>query len=144
MVHRVLISALFLMACSLVGCGGGGYHPVTGKATFKGEPMVGAQLFFHPVGDKSPSAIRPGAQVKADGTYEVMSMGNRGAPPGEYRITVFWSGPKKEGAKKPGFGGGAEEGGGPNFIKPPYSDPDNSPLTAKIQAGSNSIPVEIK
>jgi hypothetical protein len=82
--------------------------------------------------------------VKPDGTYEVMSMGQRGAPVGEYRITVFWSGPQKEGAKKPGFGGGAEEGGGPNFIKPPYSDPDNSPLTAKIQAGSNSIPVEIK
>jgi hypothetical protein len=136
--------ALLLMACSLVGCGGGSYHPVTGKATYKGEPMVGAQLFFHPVGDKSPTAIRPGAQVQADGSYDVMSVGQRGAPAGEYRITVFWSGPKKEGAKRPGFGGGAEEGGGPNFIKSPYSDPDNSPLTAKIQAGSNSIPVEIK
>jgi hypothetical protein len=142
--HRILLSNYVLTVCCIVGCGSAGYHPVSGKATYKGEPMTGAQLFFHPVGDKSPTAIRPGAQVKPDGTYEVMSMGQRGAPVGEYRITVFWSGPKKEGAKKPGFGGGAEEGGGPNFIKPPYSDPDNSPLTAKIQAGSNSIPVEIK
>ncbi|MFQ3650964.1 MAG: hypothetical protein SNJ75_11575 [Gemmataceae bacterium] len=134
----------FFVPCLILGCGSSGYYPVSGKATYKGEPMVGAQLFFHPVNDKSHQAIRPGAQVKDDGSYELMTMGKRGAPAGEYRITVYWSGPKKDGGqKKPSFGGGAEQGGGPNFIKPPYSDPDNSPLKATIQAGTNNIPVEI-
>jgi len=141
---RVFYCILLVASCVVLGCGSAGYHPVTGKATYKGEPMVGAQLFFHPVGDKSPQAIRPGAQVQADGSYELKSMGQRGAPAGEYRVTVFWSGPKKEGTKKPGLGGGAEEGGGPNFIKPPYTDPDQSPLTATVRPGSNTIPIEIK
>lgn len=77
---RPVRAALLLALLSAVGCGGGGDTPitVTGKVTFKGEPVTEGTVQF--VDD----ATGRGAEVelKPDGGYEAA------LPPGQYKVLV--------------------------------------------------------
>ena len=74
----LLVSIAFL---SLVGCGSkGGKHVVSGKITYKGNPVNGALLRLIPVADKGQESTIP---VGQDGTFQTT-----GIQPGEYKVVV--------------------------------------------------------
>ncbi len=111
------------MGCLLASaCGGSGTElvPVTGKALYKGEPMVGAKVFFAPkqAVKADVNTVAPAAEVGEDGSFEVMTQGEKGAAPGEYTVTFFWAGQPGAASKKSRFKGGAGEGPGPNLLPP--------------------------
>jgi len=73
---------------ALAGCGGG-LAPVTGKVTYKNEPVKGGILFFNPIpASEGGAAGRPAvAEVQADGTYTLMTEDSPGALIGKHRVT---------------------------------------------------------
>jgi hypothetical protein len=58
---------------------------VTGKVTWKGQPVAGAELAFHP--EKDPTDHFSGL-CGDDGTYRVTYRTGNGLPPGRYRVVV--------------------------------------------------------
>jgi hypothetical protein len=81
------------MALGLVaGCGAAGrvpVFPVQGQVLFNGKPAAGAQVVFHPAGKTGSDALRPTAQVDADGKFTLTTFtSGDGAPAGEYEVTV--------------------------------------------------------
>ncbi len=87
--HRILLRgkscALLLVALSaLSGCGGSvATNTVSGKATYRGEPLAGGSVTFHP--DKGQPTI---AAIDSTGSYTVE------LPLGEYRVAVYAAGVK--------------------------------------------------
>ena len=77
---RILIVSMALLP--LMGCGSkrnqGGV--VTGKITYKGQPVNGAMLHLYPIAGKSPDISIP---VTQEGTFQSSNI-----PPGEYKIVV--------------------------------------------------------
>jgi len=77
---RILLASLGLVL--LFGCGGkrstGG--SVTGTITYKGKPVNGAMLFFHPTSGEGNDIAVPTTQ---EGTFSAFDI-----PPGEYKIFV--------------------------------------------------------
>jgi hypothetical protein len=87
--------AWFAVAClllPLVGCGGGGYVPVSGTVQLDGQPLADAKLIFEPIGDSagntagSPSYGR----TDADGRYTLRSpvADKNGAAIGKHRVRI--------------------------------------------------------
>jgi hypothetical protein len=92
---RIVILSIALLP--LIGCGpkrtlrGGA---VSGKITYKGQPVNGALLRFYPIPGPDPEV--PPIAVKQDGTFLASTI-----PPGDYKIVVEPSqGPPR------GMGGG--------------------------------------
>lgn len=92
-----------LICTGIMGCGDGdpappelsNLAPVTGAVKFKGEPIPGAIVIFHP--DATGGAAKPpiaSGIVESDGTFAVKSSISRfiepGTAPGSYRLTVSW------------------------------------------------------
>ena len=96
MLHRVF--RLFLLPSALLlgilGCGGSGNVPVSGKLNVNGKlvkPETGTNIAinFHA---KAGSAFGT-AQLAESGDYTVSSGGKPGLPPGDYIVTVTISKP---------------------------------------------------
>jgi hypothetical protein len=69
------------------GCSSGnplGAVPVTGKVTYKGQPVAGATVSFLGEGDTRPAT----AVTASDGSYALMTLDYRGAVPGTYAVVV--------------------------------------------------------
>jgi hypothetical protein len=133
--------ALAAVALSvLAGCSGDqGRFPVnyvTGAVFVNGKPAAGARLFFHPLADPaSPRALRPFAEVEADGSFEVNTyLAGDGAPTGDYVVTVYWPAPP------PAKGRFSDESMPPDRLKDVYSNPRTSKLRAHIIRGDNVLP----
>lgn len=114
------------------------HNPVKGKVTFQKKPATGALIVFTPRGDNRPEAIRASAYVADDGSYELETTFAKGAPAGDYDVTIFWELKQKE--FKTGLGGEGESAGGPDKLGGKYSTPGKSGLTATVKAGPNEIP----
>src|SRR4051812_21998264 len=76
--------------CALVGCGAGDVikvKPVTGKVTYKGEPLKGALVMFRP---KSGGGRVASGYTRDDGTFVVATSGavRGGAMSGEYDVLI--------------------------------------------------------
>lgn len=61
---------------SLLGCGGDGTYHVSGKVTFKGQPVPAGKVFFLPDGTKGNSGPAGYADIK-DGEYNTASGGKK-------------------------------------------------------------------
>ena len=70
-----------LAAASILGCGDGGATAVTGRATYRGQPLAGGTVMFHP---QSGHPVSVG--IEASGNYAVE------LPPGEYRVAITAAG----------------------------------------------------
>lgn len=147
----VLVSWTLLGA----GCGRGpkefrfAVHPASGTVTFKGKPLGGAIVRFHP-GDPSKVTVPEGeegppvlltTETNPDGTFSMSTyLADDGIPAGDYTVTV---------AVGLGGGGGDEEevsvedGDGPAVPAPApkrsgpdkrYRDAATSPLKASVKA----------
>jgi hypothetical protein len=73
----------------ITGCNGQGHQveSVTGKVTYKGEPLSDAQISFHPKGSGGFVAV---ASTGTDGTFTLVTAGaiKPGAIIGEYNVLV--------------------------------------------------------
>ena len=85
-----LVGAFFALGI-FSGCGGRDPNlpplvPVDGTVTFDGQPLEGAYVQFHPVGDTRGTGA---ANPDAEGRYELIAPDrSKGAPVGEYRVVV--------------------------------------------------------
>ena len=86
----LLVAVLIL---SLLGCNGdpvGRTVPVKGTVKLDGQPLKQGSLVFWPDAAKGNSlAVEAAAQISAEGTYELITRGKPGAPPGAYKVTVM-------------------------------------------------------
>lgn len=161
----ILASTLGLaLSSTLAGCGGGeadlGYrlpvHPTSGKLTWKGGPVKGALVRFHPV---DPQSVRPPAgeplaepslttETDADGRFIMSSyLADDGVPAGDYVVTVA---PSALEAIKPTDDtvapaetaedvapARARKSVAPSFSKI-YRDAATSPLKANVKEGADN------
>jgi len=90
---------LLVVALLCAGCGEAErpeltVFPVSGSISIDGKPPVGAEIRCRPstpLKDPAKRSIEPFAFVEQDGTFQVGTyLGDDGAPPGEYALTIVW------------------------------------------------------
>src|SRR5205823_10853954 len=64
--------------------------PVRGKVLVKDQPIARGTVRLQPDAAKGNATPHtPQATIDADGSYEMFTVGKRGAPPGWYRVAVI-------------------------------------------------------
>ena len=137
------------LVTAAAGCGSSGnnkVYPVKGTVKFEGQPMKGGgSISFRPTGGQVGAA--PGGEIKEDGTYELMTYEpGDGSMPGEFRVVITQVTVKEPEASPDGSAPKPVDG--PNVapqdqIPFVYSDPTESPLTAKVEEKSNAIDFDL-
>jgi hypothetical protein len=90
-----LVPALFCLSCS----GGPKLNPVKGKVIYKGNPIQGAAVVFHPQGGDDLRAIPPSGVTGEDGDFTLTTDKKEGAPAGDYVVTITWPKASREEGK---------------------------------------------
>lgn len=137
-------------ALLLSGCGGGssalGTAPVTGKVTYKGQPVAGATVTFVGEGDaRSATAI-----TREDGTYSLMTLDSEGAVPGKYMVLVTKTEISPELSKDVSMEEAAANADKP--VPPPkkllpekYGDPTKGGYGPfEVKSGSNTLDINLE
>jgi hypothetical protein len=128
---RVLLLLVALAAVLVSSCSDGRkpVFPVTGQVFFERNPAHHATVFFHPVDDKGPKALRPYGKVDLDGNFQLSTYGkDDGAPAGEYIVTVVW--------KTESENGDSDE---EQLIPARYMSPATSGLRARVQESPTQL-----
>ena len=132
-----------------LGCGNPpGLYPVYGKVLHKGEPAVGAVVYFHHEGPSAPSSPAiPFGIVEDDGSFSLTcdNQGN-GCPPGKYAVLVEWRDGagggvvpvKTTGKTKPAKRSRVRTG--PDRLGGRYFDISKPLLHAEVSPQSNTLP----
>ncbi|QJW93734.1 hypothetical protein FTUN_1245 [Frigoriglobus tundricola] len=147
MIRATAMPALaLLVAGPALGCSRGPALPdtavpvfkVTGALTYKGAPMGGALVTFHPATQPPGArAIAPSTTAGASGRYTVTTyVTGDGAPAGEYAVTIYWPGPQR--GRRPTVDGG-DEPLAPDQLKRAYADPKTAKLRATVREQDNVI-----
>ncbi len=146
---RGLLLAGCLLGMVLTGCGGLRLGKVSGRVTVGGKPVPSGTIMFQP--DAGPAAV---GTIGPDGTYTLTTVKPEdGAVVGAHRVTIQATTvgegslvePKSieeelQAARKKAPGGKILVPGRVDWIVPEkYSRVDTSTLTAKVEAGSNTI-----
>jgi hypothetical protein len=82
----VAVSLSFILL-SLVGCGGSSGNRVSGKVTFKGQPVPAGKVYIAPDIAKGNSGQTGHADIK-DGAYDTSAPGGEGAVAGAVVISI--------------------------------------------------------
>src|SRR5262245_12192918 len=91
--RNLLLLGLSLALLSSLSCGSGKrkLYPVRGKVLCDGQPTDGALITLRALDASQPFDKLPSARVKADGTFAIGTYDPEdGAPPGEYKVSIFW------------------------------------------------------
>ncbi|HVA45803.1 MAG TPA: carboxypeptidase-like regulatory domain-containing protein [Pirellulales bacterium] len=86
--------SLALLAVGLAGCGKQkkgpqlDLVPASGTVTLDGQPLADAVIAFAFQGTPPEGFYSSGATTDAQGHYELVSMGQKGTIPGNYKVTV--------------------------------------------------------
>ncbi len=128
-------------------------YSVKGKVLVGDTPAAGALVVFHPKGQTGVNTLRPSAVVGEDGTFFLdSSPAGKGAPLGDYDVTVIWEPgsqtvqikPTDPSVKPVIKGMGGSEGGESKItgdkLKGRYSSPTTSGLKATVEAKDNELP----
>lgn len=113
-----------------LGCGGSG-GTVTGKVTYKGQPVKGGSLTFTPDQADVKNPGKPGsASVNDQGQYETTDQ----VPLGKAKIQftppiVEWDATKARPGDQP--------------PKSPYANLVTNPQTVEIKSGKNTLDIEL-
>ena len=139
---RISNGVLFLALFGVLGCGKSDnlkpVFPVSGTATYKGEPMAGAMISFHPLGDADPRALRAQATADKEGRFQMTTYTTGdGAPAGEYAVTIYW--PAKRTKGKSDDPTAEEEDLPPDRLNRVYTVPATTKLRATVQEQPNTI-----
>jgi hypothetical protein len=124
------ILAIACLAILLPGCReskpvDSSHIQATGHCFVSGsKPATGAVLLFHRVGATAGESP-PRAQVRADGSFTVVSANGEGLPEAEYRVTVEWRIPGENGED------------GRSLVADKFTNPALTPLKANVKAGSD-------
>jgi hypothetical protein len=106
----VLSASLF---CLVIGCGGDKSYRVSGKVTFKGQPLPAGRIYFNPdakAGNKGSSGY---ADIK-NGAYDTASSGGRGTIGGAMVVRIEgWDPSQQVKSEKTGESS-------PKVLFPPY------------------------
>jgi hypothetical protein len=129
----------FTILTAMIGCGGGPtLSSVTGKVTYKGQPVKGGRLVFSPVAsgkDTTPGKAAM-AEIKEDGTYVLGTFSQSdGAQVGKHHINftppeqVLTESQRKD----------------PKYIAPPppYMNLIAKQAEVEVKSGTNSIDIEL-
>jgi len=139
---RKIDAAIVAMVLVIVGCTrGSGVQtvPVSGKVTYKGQPVEGATISFMPEGETRPATAISGP----GGAYRLMTLDAAGAMPGHYTVVIRKSDIPTESTKAVSM----EEALKLNSRPPPqpkellpakYADAARSPLKFEVKAGQKN------
>jgi hypothetical protein len=62
---------------------------VTGKVTFKNEPLTAGSVWFAPDAGNGYAGEKPSCQLQADGSFTMRTYPHGdGVPPGEYKVLL--------------------------------------------------------
>lgn len=138
------LGALALLSVGLLGAScseAGRLSPVRGKVVYKGEPLAGALVTFHPKGDATPKTVPSTGLTKDDGTFALTTGDRDGAPPGDYVVTVLCSEPVA--GKKGAFSTGPADT--KDRLQGAYSNRATSKMAVTVKAGENQLdPFDLK
>jgi hypothetical protein len=141
------LASLLAVACDVAPPSGPiPVHPVTGAVTYKGKPVPGELVAFHPVAVPTPSkpgeaappgTPRPTGKTDSDGKFRLHTyVGEDGAPVGEYKVTIAYAGSAETRNVM-----AKDTSKALNVTLPPkYADPAKSDLSATVKDGANAIP----
>lgn len=123
----------------LAGCSGASIPntiPVSGKVTYKGQPVGSATVTFVGEANTRPAT----ALTSADGTYSLMTLDSQGALAGNYRVTVDKTDIPPELRKDVSMEEAAANANKPTpepkkLLPAKYSDPKLTPLKFEVKAG---------
>jgi hypothetical protein len=73
--------------CLAIGCGSDAGSKVTGKVTFKGQPVPAGKVYFMPDSAAGNTGQSGFADIK-DGEYDTSKSGGQGAPTGKVIVKV--------------------------------------------------------
>jgi hypothetical protein len=133
--YRIRLAIVLASILTAAGCGDGkiARYPVTGIVTVDGKPAPDATVMFNPVnGPPELMKERPFSQTDPSGKYELHTLvPGDGAPAGDYKVTIRW----------PTY----PPGGGPptDRLGNRYWELEKTPLTAKVEKGTNDIPFQL-
>jgi hypothetical protein len=127
--------ATLLLAALAAGCGDGGVgktYPVRGKVTFHDEPFTAGTttVVFKPIAAKgNTTPFEPMANVDDEGNYSLSTKGQRGAPPGWYKVLVAAVGtaPPSSAAKPKKF-----KPTPPSLLPTKYGRTETTPLEIEV------------
>ncbi len=132
--RKVFSHSLILVSLACASCGhrANGLYPVSGEVTFNGSPASGAAVFFHRKGaDRIKEQMMMGI-VRENGAFElVCGSSGKGAPPGEYDVTIEWKDIPGQIRGRPRHG--------PDKLNGRYADPKNPRLHATIKQEPNRL-----
>jgi hypothetical protein len=146
-----------IAACGLViildGCGGGAERPamgrVSGKVTYKGQPVTSGSVIFTPARDQGKEAaggrVATG-NIQPDGTYTLTTFDTGdGAVLGQHVVTVEAHGqttmtgvPIDPKTKRPRYVPAK------STIPEKYGSLDKTPLRHTVEPGNNTFDLELK
>ncbi|MFQ3593663.1 MAG: hypothetical protein SNJ82_10850 [Gemmataceae bacterium] len=121
-------ASYLIVILSLCGCSGGPkLVAVTGKASFKGQPLTAGAIYLHPGEGNDWKGDNPSSVLQIDGRFELRTPPHgAGAPSGVWKVTF-----------SPAL---ANRIGRPN-----WGDPQQTPLTLEIpEDGLKDYFIEIK
>lgn len=138
-VWKISRRCLFLLGVVFIaGCGRSGIElfPVQGQVLLDGKPLAEAGVMFLPA-DTGPSSM---GTTDSEGRFELMTVNSKGAPRGNYKVTIAKRKyvPPKPGQPAPPGGLVAEW-----YSPRKYANPDTSGLTADVGDSNNEFRFEI-
>jgi hypothetical protein len=129
--------AAFALVCTFaIGCGGGGIKapstaPVSGTVLFKGKPVAGVKVTFHPQFDMGSVKFTPNGETNKEGKFTLSTAAaGDGAPPGDYMVTFEL------------LRGGSDKAGRDIEVdvwKGKYADPEKGERKVTIKSGENAL-----
>jgi hypothetical protein len=91
-------------ALALTSCSGGKtvLNPVRGKVLFKDAPAAGVLVTLHQAGGTEMTTQASTGYTEEDGSFDITTGQDEGAPAGEYIVTMVWMQDTSGAKKKPG------------------------------------------
>jgi hypothetical protein len=142
--RSVFTLGLLFLVSALVSCSGstGDLYPVKGKVVYKDAPASGVLVTLHPAAGDDPKLQVPTGRTSDDGSFEISTGADLGAPGGQYIATVIWMQEKAGSRKKaPGATSLIPDVQMEDRLKGKYAETKNSPFKSVIVSrGSNELP----
>jgi hypothetical protein len=107
------------------------HYPVAGRVLVDGLPPAGAIVTLHPLEATAWAYPSSTAIVQDDGTFEIATWEERGAPAGEYAVTLRWT---------PLEVSGEDFAPSENLLPAAYGRLHTTPLRVTIAAQPNQLP----